>query len=128
MLVQAGITFDLAFALLSEEPLRHLCLVSLSSANKKRASLLWHPQAAFYAVGRCTFRHSCRVGQNYTILWNVQIPAESNLAVVGRHKFFSSPLQHDMDRQPGEARGDRKERRADVVPHARRAGACDRFN
>ena len=31
-------------------------------------------------------------------------------------------LQHGVDRQLGEARGDRKERREDVVPHTRRAG------
>jgi len=41
-LVPAGIAFDLAFALLSEEPLRHLLLFSTSSLQtKRRASLFW---------------------------------------------------------------------------------------
>ena len=39
-LVPAGIAFDLAFALLSEEPLRHLCK-SPRLRTKRRASLFW---------------------------------------------------------------------------------------
>jgi len=48
----AGIAFDLAFALLSEEPLRHLCYVALSRLQtKRRASLFWlEGRAKAYAL------------------------------------------------------------------------------